>query len=92
MRQHVRVRDRARQRDPLVPDDRLHRATRRASTRRGTGAEINNIGSLSEAKHLALVLQTGALPVQFKTLERTDVSATLGKDSLKQAQNARSAA
>jgi SecD/SecF fusion protein len=55
---------------------------------RGTGAEINNIGSLSEAKQLALVLQTGALPVQFKTLEQTDVSATLGKDSLKQAQNA----
>jgi SecD/SecF fusion protein len=54
----------------------------------GTGAEINNIGSLSEAKQLALVLQTGALPVQFKTLEQTDVSATLGKDSLKQAQNA----
>jgi len=55
---------------------------------RGTGAEINHIGSLSEAKQLALVLQTGALPVQFKTLEQTDVSATLGKDSLKQAQNA----
>jgi SecD/SecF fusion protein len=34
------------------------------------------------------VLQTGALPVEFKTLERSDVSATLGKDSLKQAQNA----
>jgi SecD/SecF fusion protein len=55
---------------------------------RGTGAEINNIGSTSEAKQLALVLQTGALPVQFKTLERTDVSATLGKDSLKEAQRA----
>jgi SecD/SecF fusion protein len=55
---------------------------------RGTGAEINNIGSLSEAKQLALVLQTGALPVEFKTLERTDVSATLGKDSLKEAQRA----
>ncbi|HEY6960397.1 MAG TPA: protein translocase subunit SecD [Gaiellaceae bacterium] len=55
---------------------------------RGTGAMINNIGSLSEAKQLALVLQTGALPVQFKTLEQTDVSATLGKDSLKQAYRA----
>jgi len=55
---------------------------------RGTGAEINNIGSLQEAKDLALVLQTGALPVQFVTVERTDVSATLGKDSLKEAQNA----
>jgi len=55
---------------------------------RGTGAEINNIGSLSEAKSLAVVMQTGALPVKFVTVERTDVSATLGKDSLKQAQNA----
>ncbi len=34
------------------------------------------------------MLQTGALPVQFMTLERTEVSATLGKDSLKEAQRA----
>jgi SecD/SecF fusion protein len=54
----------------------------------GTGAEINNIGSLSEAKNLAVVLQTGALPINFVTVERTDVSATLGKDSLKQAEYA----
>jgi SecD/SecF fusion protein len=51
----------------------------------GTGAQITGIGSLKEAQDLALVLQTGALPVQFVPLERTDVSATLGKDSLKQA-------
>jgi SecD/SecF fusion protein len=51
----------------------------------GTGAEINNIGSLSEAKDLALVLQTGALPIRFVTQEQTNVSATLGKDSLNQA-------
>ena len=51
----------------------------------GTGAEISNIASIGEAKDLALVLQTGALPVQFHQIERTDVSATLGKDSLKQA-------
>ena len=69
------------------PTINFHR-TRAASIRRGTGAEINNIGSTSEAKQLAVVLQTGALPVQFKTLERTDVSATLGKDSLKEAQRA----
>jgi SecD/SecF fusion protein len=55
---------------------------------RGTGAEINNIGNLNDAKQLALVLQTGALPVSFTTIERTDVSATLGKDSLQQAQRA----
>jgi SecD/SecF fusion protein len=52
------------------------------------GAEISNINSIGEAKNLALVLQTGALPVEFHPLERTDVSATLGKDSLKQAKTA----
>jgi SecD/SecF fusion protein len=51
----------------------------------GSGAQITGIGSLKEAQDLALVLQTGALPVNFVPLERTDVSATLGKDSLKQA-------
>jgi SecD/SecF fusion protein len=54
----------------------------------GTGAEISNINSFSEAKDLALVLQTGALPVKFEQIERTDVSATLGKDSLKEAKTA----
>ncbi|HEX6491848.1 MAG TPA: protein translocase subunit SecD [Gaiellaceae bacterium] len=48
-------------------------------------AEISGIGSIGEAKDLALVLQTGALPVNFVQIERTDVSATLGKDSLNQA-------
>ncbi|MBV8597853.1 MAG: protein translocase subunit SecD [Actinobacteria bacterium] len=54
----------------------------------GNGAEITGLQSLSEANHLALVLQTGALPVKFVTVEQTDVSATLGKDSLKQAEYA----
>jgi SecD/SecF fusion protein len=53
------------------------------------GAQIDMGGaSLSDAKKLALVLQTGALPVTFTTAERTDVSATLGKDSLSQAKKA----
>ena len=51
-------------------------------------AEISGIGSIGEAKDLALVLQTGALPVNFVQIERTDVSATLGKDSLNQAKTA----
>jgi SecD/SecF fusion protein len=55
-----------------------------------TGAQIDmgHGGSLGDAKKLALVLQTGALPVTFQTAERTDVSATLGKDSLNQAKKA----
>ena len=51
-------------------------------------AEISGIKSIGEAKDLALVLQTGALPVNFVQIERTDVSATLGKDSLNEAKKA----
>src|SRR6478672_834309 len=51
-------------------------------------AEISGIASIGEAKDLALVLQTGALPVNFEQIERTDVSATLGKDSLSEAKKA----
>jgi SecD/SecF fusion protein len=56
----------------------------------GPNAEIDlgQGGSIGEAKDLALVLQTGALPVSFKQIERTDVSATLGKSSLTQAWHA----
>ena len=51
-------------------------------------AQITGIGSFGEAKNLALVLQTGSLPYKFTTLESTNVSATLGKDSLREAKRA----
>jgi SecD/SecF fusion protein len=51
----------------------------------GGAAEITGIGDVSEAKDLALVLQTGALPVEFEQIDLTEVSATLGKDSLREA-------
>jgi SecD/SecF fusion protein len=54
----------------------------------GTGAQITGMSGANEAKNLALVLQTGALPVNFVPLENTQVSATLGKDSLNQARDA----
>src|SRR3954468_6214101 len=54
----------------------------------GGSAQITGIASIGEAKDLALVLQTGALPVNFQQIERTDVSATLGKDSLSEAKKA----
>ena len=44
--------------------------------------------TIGEAKNLALVLQTGALPVEFVTLDQTAISATLGKDSLNEAKKA----
>ena len=49
------------------------------------GAQITGIGDVDEAKDLALVLQTGALPIEFIQVDRTQVSATLGKDSLNEA-------
>ncbi len=49
------------------------------------GAQITGMAGLKEAKELALVLQTGALPVEFVTLDQTAISATLGKDSLQEA-------
>jgi protein-export membrane protein SecD len=49
------------------------------------GAEISG-GSMTtqEAKDLAFVLNTGALPVKLETAYQQEVSATLGKDSLNQ--------
>ena len=51
----------------------------------GDSAQITGLGSVEEAQDLALVLQTGALPVRFEQVDRTDISATLGEDSLRQA-------
>jgi len=54
----------------------------------GGRAQIQGLDSIGEAKDIAIVLQTGALPVNFETLDRTDISATLGKDSLNEAKTA----
>jgi SecD/SecF fusion protein len=51
------------------------------------GGEITGV-TLSEAQNLALVLKYGALPIPFSRVEQTNVSATLGKDSLNQAKTA----
>jgi len=52
------------------------------------GGEITGIGSVGEAQNIALVLETGALPVSFQRVEQTNVSATLGKSSLDEAKTA----
>ena len=53
-----------------------------------SGAQITGLDSIDEARNIAIVLQSGALPINFQTLEQTEISATLGEDSLKQAQRA----
>ncbi len=50
----------------------------------GSG-EITGKFTDKEAKDLAIVLNTGALPVELKLLTEQDVSASLGKDSLDKA-------
>ncbi|MHB1334648.1 MAG: protein translocase subunit SecD [Candidatus Humimicrobiaceae bacterium] len=45
---------------------------------------IENINSLEEAKDIALVLQTGALPVNLEIQEVRTIGPTLGQDSLQQ--------
>jgi SecD/SecF fusion protein len=51
----------------------------------GGRAQIEGNFTVGEAQDLALVLQTGALPVEFQTLSETQISATLGQDSLREA-------
>jgi len=45
---------------------------------------IESISSLQEAKDIALVLQTGALPVNLEIQEVRTIGPTLGQDSLRQ--------
>lgn len=45
-------------------------------------AQISGIGSLDEAKRIALVLQTGALPVKLDVSTYRTVGPTLGRSSL----------
>jgi SecD/SecF fusion protein len=51
---------------------------------KGGNAQITGLDSAQEAKDIALVLQSGSLPVEFTPLSTSLVSATLGKESLDQ--------
>lgn len=50
----------------------------------GGDAVIEGINTLEEAKDIALVLQTGALPVNLEMQEVQTIGPTLGQDSLQQ--------
>lgn len=51
----------------------------------GGKAEITGKFSHEEAANLALVLQTGALPLEFEPIGKNEIGATLGKTALTQA-------
>ena len=66
----------------IVLDGEVKSAPRIQSAISGD-AVIENIGSLEEAKDVALVLQTGALPVNLEIQESQTIGPTLGQDSLR---------
>ena len=49
-----------------------------------TGAQISGGFTLTEAQDLADVLKTGALPIDLKPISETQVSASLGKQALRE--------
>lgn len=69
----------------IVLDNVVQSAPRVQQRIEGGRAEITGQFTLEEAKNLALVLKSGALPVELEVLEQRTVGATLGKASLDQA-------
>ncbi|MBC7293726.1 MAG: protein translocase subunit SecD, partial [Thermoleophilia bacterium] len=73
------------QRLAIVLDGTVESAPRVQEKIEGGRAEITGKFTLDEAKNLALVLQTGALPVELKPVSQNAIGATLGKAALNQA-------
>lgn len=69
----------------IVLDGEVMSAPRVIEKISGGRAEITGNFTIEEAKRLAIVLQTGALPVNLEIQEKQVVGPTLGKESLLQA-------
>lgn len=68
----------------IVLDDEVESAPTVKEKISSDSAEITGNMSLKEVQDIVLVLQTGALPVELETVDKSEISATLGKDSLRQ--------
>ena len=66
----------------IILDNRIQSAPVLQSTHFGGRAEISGNFTIDKAKDLALVLQTGRLPVELAISENQTVGPTLGRDSL----------
>jgi len=69
----------------IVLDNNVESAPRVLEQIEGGDAEITGDFTTTETKNLALVLQTGALPVNLEPVSQNTVGATLGKSALNQA-------
>jgi preprotein translocase subunit SecD len=68
----------------IVLDDEVQSAPTVKEKISSNSAEITGNIPLKEVQNTVLVLQTGALPVELKSVDKNEISATLGQDSLKQ--------
>lgn len=68
----------------IVLDDEVQSAPTVKEKISSDRAEITGKIPLKEVQNTVLVLQTGALPVELKTVDKSEISATLGQDSLRQ--------
>jgi preprotein translocase subunit SecD len=70
----------------IVLDDEIQSAPTVQRKISGGSAVIEYSGAvdIDEVENTVLVLQTGALPVELKTIDKVQISATLGEDSLRQ--------
>jgi preprotein translocase subunit SecD len=73
------------QRLAIVLDHEVESAPRVQEQIDGGRAEITGKFTLDEARNLALVLQTGSLPIDLKPVSQNAIGATLGKAALNQA-------
>jgi preprotein translocase subunit SecD len=73
------------QRLAIVLDGNVESAPRVLEPIEGGNAEITGKFTQEEAESLALVLKTGALPVELKAVSQNSIGATLGKSALNQA-------
>ncbi len=69
----------------IVLDGNVESAPRVLEQIDGGEAEITGKFTMDEAKNLALVLQTGALPVELTSVSQNLIGATLGQAALEQA-------
>ncbi len=69
----------------IVLDGTVQSAPRVQDRIEGGRAEITGKFSMEQAKALALVLKTGALPLNLEVIQQRTIGATLGKASLNQA-------
>lgn len=67
----------------ILLDDQIITAPNIKSAISGGKAVIDGVGSIDEAKEIAMVLNTGSIPVELEILDYQSVGPTLGSEALR---------